>query len=82
MQRDSRRQVPRLGSLTMERPLDRSRPKIDDPSVPPRSNARQAADFERRYKELFEQLAPAADGPVVHPNRRRRGRLVFGDAIE
>jgi hypothetical protein len=26
------------------------------------------------------QLAPATEGPVVHPGRKRRGRLVFGDA--
>ncbi|MGH3049655.1 MAG: hypothetical protein ACRDLK_05820 [Gaiellaceae bacterium] len=32
--------------------------------------------------EMLEQLAPAADGPVVVTGRRHRGRLVFGDAID
>jgi hypothetical protein len=31
---------------------------------------------------MFEQLAPATEGPVVNPGRKRTGRLVFGDAIE
>jgi hypothetical protein len=31
---------------------------------------------------MFEQLAPAAEGPIVCPARRRRGRPVFGDACE
>jgi hypothetical protein len=29
---------------------------------------------------MFEQLAPAAEGPVVNSGRKRSGRLVFGDA--
>ncbi len=36
-------------------------------------------EYERRYAEMFEQLAPATEGPVVNPGRKRRGRLVFGD---
>jgi hypothetical protein len=28
---------------------------------------------------MFEQLAPATEGRVVIPGRKRRGRLVFGD---
>jgi excisionase family DNA binding protein len=39
-------------------------------------------DVERLRAEMFEQLAPAADGPVVNPRRKRSGRLVFGDATE
>jgi hypothetical protein len=41
-----------------------------------------AQDVERLRAEMFEQLAPASEGPVVHPGRERRGRLVFGDATE
>lgn len=41
-----------------------------------------AADVERLRDEMFEQLAPATEGPVVHPGRKRSGRLVFGDATE
>jgi hypothetical protein len=37
------------------------------------------AEHERLYREMLEQLAPATEGPVVNPGRRRRGRLVFGD---
>ena len=39
-------------------------------------------ELERLRAEMVEQLAPAAEGPVVNPGRRRRGRLVFGDATE
>jgi hypothetical protein len=39
-------------------------------------------DVERLRAEMFEQLAPATEGPVVHPGRKRSGRLVFGDATE
>ncbi len=39
-------------------------------------------DVERLRAEMFEQLAPATAGPVVHPGRKRSGRLVFGDATE
>lgn len=39
-------------------------------------------DIERLRTEMFEQLAPATEGPVVNPGRKRTGRLVFGDAIE
>jgi gluconate kinase len=40
------------------------------------------AELGRLRREMFEQLAPAAEGPIVCPARRRRGRLVFGDACE
>ena len=40
------------------------------------------ADVERLRAEMFEQLAPATEGPVVNPGRKRSGRLVFGDATE
>lgn len=39
-------------------------------------------DVERLRAEMFEQLAPATEGPVVHSSRKRSGRLVFGDATE
>lgn len=39
-------------------------------------------DVERLRAEMFEQLAPATEGPVVNPGLKRRGRLVFGDATE
>ena len=39
-------------------------------------------DVERLHAEMFEQLAPATDGPVVNTGRKRSGRLVFGDADE
>lgn len=39
-------------------------------------------EFERLRAQMVDQLAPAAEGPVVNPGRRRRGRLVFGDATE
>jgi len=39
-------------------------------------------DLERLRAEMVEYFAPAADGPVVNPGRRRHGRLVFGDATE
>jgi hypothetical protein len=39
-------------------------------------------DVERLRAEMFEQLAPPTEGPVVHPSRKRSGRLVFGDATE
>jgi excisionase family DNA binding protein len=39
-------------------------------------------DVERLRREMFEQLAPATEGPVVRPGRKRSGRLVFGDATE
>jgi hypothetical protein len=39
-------------------------------------------EVERLRAEMFEQLAPATDGPVVNAGRKRRGRLVFGDATE
>jgi hypothetical protein len=39
-----------------------------------------AADIERLRAEMFEQLAPATEGPVVNAGRKRHGRLVFGDA--
>jgi hypothetical protein len=39
-------------------------------------------DVERLRAEMFEQLAPATEGPVVNPGRKRSGRLVFDDATE
>jgi hypothetical protein len=39
-------------------------------------------DVERLRAEMFEQFAPATEGPVVHAGRKRSGRLVFGDATE
>jgi hypothetical protein len=39
-------------------------------------------DIERLRAEMFKQLAPATEGPVVNRGRKRRGRLVFGDATE
>jgi len=41
-----------------------------------------AADVERLRAEMFEQLAPATEGPVVNPGAERSGRLEFGDATE
>jgi excisionase family DNA binding protein len=41
-----------------------------------------AQDVERIRVEMFEHLAPATEGPVVNRGRKRRGRLVFGDAAE
>jgi hypothetical protein len=41
-----------------------------------------AQDVERLRTEMFEQLAPATEGPVVNPGRKRTGRLIFGDATE
>ena len=41
-----------------------------------------AADVARLRAEMFEQFAPATEGPVVNPGRKRSGRLVFGDATE
>jgi excisionase family DNA binding protein len=39
-------------------------------------------DVERLRREMFEQLAPATEGPVVNAGRKRSGRRVFGDATE
>jgi hypothetical protein len=39
-------------------------------------------DIEHLRSEMFEQLAPATERPVVNPGRKRSGRLVFGDANE
>jgi hypothetical protein len=39
-------------------------------------------DVERLRAEMFEQLAPATEGPIVNSGRKRSGRLVFGDATE
>jgi hypothetical protein len=36
-------------------------------------------DVERLRREMFERLAPATEGPVVNPGKKRSGRLVFGD---
>lgn len=40
------------------------------------------AEYERVRAEMFEQLAPATEGRVVNPGRKRKGRLIFGDAEE
>src|SRR5437870_5561200 len=40
------------------------------------------ANLARLQTEIFEALAPAADGTVVRAGRPRRGRLVFGDAVD
>jgi hypothetical protein len=40
------------------------------------------AEHERLRAEMFEQLAPATEGPIVNPGRRRNGRLIFGDAVK
>ena len=37
------------------------------------------AEYERVRAEMFEQLAPAIEGSIVNPGRKRRGRLIFGD---
>ena len=37
------------------------------------------AKYEHRCAEMLEQFAPASEGPVVNPGRKRRGRLVFRD---
>lgn len=39
-------------------------------------------EVERLRAEMFEQPAPATEGAVVNRGRKRRGRLVFGDASE
>lgn len=39
-------------------------------------------DVERLRTEMFAELAPAIEGPVVNPGRKRTGRLVFGDATD
>jgi hypothetical protein len=39
-------------------------------------------DVERLRAEMFEQLAPAIEGPVVNTGRKSSRRLVFGDATE
>jgi hypothetical protein len=39
-------------------------------------------DVERLRAEMYDQFAPATEGPVVYPGRKRSGRLVFGDATE
>jgi excisionase family DNA binding protein len=41
-----------------------------------------AEDVEQLRSEMFEQLAPAIEGPVVNPGRKHTGRLVFGDATD
>jgi hypothetical protein len=37
------------------------------------------AKHERLYRAMLEQLAPATEGQVANPGRKRRGRLIFGD---
>jgi transposase len=41
-----------------------------------------AEDIEQVRSEMFDQLAPATEGPVVNAGRKRSGRLIFGDATE
>jgi len=36
-------------------------------------------DVERLRAEMFAQLAPATERPIVNPGRKRSGRLMFGD---
>lgn len=36
----------------------------------------------RLRRDVFEQLAPATEGPVVNPGREPRRRRGFGDATE
>jgi len=36
----------------------------------------------RRHRATLPPLAPAIEGPVVNPGRKRSGRLVFGDATD
>jgi predicted amino acid dehydrogenase len=36
-------------------------------------------EYERLYADMLEQFAPATEGPIVNPDRKRRGRLIFGD---
>ena len=39
-----------------------------------------AEDVERLRDEMLDQLAPATEGPILNPARKRGGRLVLGDA--
>jgi hypothetical protein len=39
-------------------------------------------DVERLRPEMFDQVAPPIEGPVVNRRRKRSGQLVFGDATE
>jgi hypothetical protein len=39
-------------------------------------------DVERLHAEMFDQLAPASEGPIANAGRKRSGRLVFGDATK
>jgi len=48
----------------------------------PLRDAEFGVEFERVRNEMFGQFAPAIEGPVVHTGRKRRGRLLFGDATE
>lgn len=42
-------------------------------------NSEFRARYEHLYAEMLGQLAPATEGRVVNPGRKRRGRLIFGD---
>ena len=64
------------------------KPWLHEPECPVRleweASRREGASgeslaLERMRAEMFEQLAPATEGPVVNPGRKRSGRLVFGD---
>jgi excisionase family DNA binding protein len=39
-------------------------------------------DVERMRHEMWRDLAPATEGPVIRRTGKRTGRLVFGDASE
>ena len=39
-------------------------------------------DVEQLRAEMFDQLAPTTEGPIVNGGRKRSGQLVFGDATE
>jgi len=38
-------------------------------------------EHERLYADMLEHLAPATEGPIVKPGRKRCGRLIFGDSL-
>ena len=66
-----------LGTLDSVEPdrEDRDRRTLEMRLRDPEFRARQG----RLYAKMFEQLAPATEGRVVNPGRKRRGRLIFGD---
>lgn len=55
----------------------------DEPEATrPLPDPRRRSERDRLHAEILEQLAPATEGRRVNPERARRGRLVFGDAVE